>query len=165
MHAIYLSIYQSIYLSIYLSIQAPTKHTQNTHEKQAPRRLTPVVQDHDPARHPRNTHETPTRARNHHRKTLTTSERTRIIGQRSHCANFSSRWPPGRTDDGRTTHKFARRALATGESSRARSFARSHAHTQRKRKRNRNRFPGSGVFLTPTPQPPIQWYVCDSDYG
>ena len=109
---------------------------------------------------PRNTHETPTRARNHHRKTLTTSERTRIIGQRSHCANFSSRWPSGRrrTTDGRTTtHKFACRALATGESSRARSFARSHARTQRKRKRNRNRFPGSGVGLKPAPhpQPPI----------
>ena len=69
-------------------------------------------------------------------------------------------------DDGRrtttttTTHKFARRALATGESSRARSFARSHARTQRKRKRNRNRFPGSGVGLKPAPhpQPPIRSY-------
>ena len=36
--------------------------------------------------------------------------------------------------------KFARRALATQESSRAHSFAR----TQRKRNRNRNRFPGWG---------------------
>ena len=120
------------------------------------------VQGHDPARHPRNTHETPTRARNHHLKTLTTSERARTIGQRSHCANFSSRWLPGRRTDGRrrrrrTTNKFARRAPATEESSRARSFARSHARTQRKRKRNRNRFPGSGVGLKPIPhpQPPI----------
>ena len=117
---------------MYRTIYLCTKHSQNTYEKQAPRRLAPVVQDHDPTTHPRNTHETPTRARNHHLKTLTDSQRSHIIGQRSHCANFSSRWPPGRrTDDGRrrTTHKFARRAPATGESSRARSFARSHART------------------------------------
>ena len=122
-----------------------------------------------PRTHPQNTHETLTRARDHHLKTLTDSQRSHIIGQRSHCANFSSRWPPGRTDgrrtDGRrTTHKFARRAPATGESSRARSFARSHARTQRKRKRNRNRFPGSGVGLKPAPhpQPPIYKKICIS---
>ena len=75
---------------------------------------------------------------------------------------------PARTDggrDGRTdTHKSLRPTLATEESSRARSFARSHARTQRKRKRNRNRFPGSGVGLKSLshPQPPISFMTYES---
>jgi hypothetical protein len=43
-----------------------------------------------------NTHETLTRARDHHLKTLTDSQRSRIIGQRSHCSNFLSGPSPGR---------------------------------------------------------------------
>ena len=67
------------------------------------------------------------------------------------------RRPDGRREGGTDTHKSLRPTLATEESSRARSFARSHARTQRKRKRNRNRFPGSGVGLKSLshPQPPI----------
>ena len=65
------------------------------------------------------------------------------------------RWREGRRDGGTDgPHKFVWRALATLESSRARSFARSHARTQRNRNRNRNRFPGSGVGLTSLSLPP-----------
>ena len=111
-------------------------------------------------KHPQNRHETTTRTKKDMRKMITTSERVGIIGQRSHCANFFSRWLPGWTDGRRTTtQKFARPVPATRESSRARSFARSHARTQRKRKRNRNRFPGWGVGLKPLSSPPTSNFV------
>ena len=122
----------------------------------------PGAQVHDPTtqaatKQARNTHESskPPSENTHHLRT-NTNHRSKV-SLRELFIEMAARTG----DEGRTTHKFARRAPATGESSRARSFARSHACTQRKRKRNRNRFPGSGVGLKPAPhpQPPIIYHI------
>ena len=133
-----------------------------------------MVQDHNPARHPRNTNENskPPPNNTHHLRT-STNHRSKV-SLRELFINMAAGMDDGRTTDGRrtTAHKFARPAPATGESSRARSFARSHARTQRKRKRNRNRFPGSGVRLTPVSLPPtsdryikIRINICTLEVG
>ena len=106
-------------------------------------------------KHARNTHNT---AGPPHRNT---QQLNAITNHRSKFKKLQLLIGTGaRTDGGTDTHKSLRPTLATEESSRARSFARSHARTQRKRKRNRNRFPGSGVGLKSLshPQPPILVY-------
>ena len=130
----------------------PHSHSQNSRKTRAIRKApgqkrrggkTTIQQ----RKHRENTHETHTRARDDHRNKISTSKRSHIIGQNSKSSTFNRDQKVEGRRDGQTDghHKFVRPTLATLESSRARSFARSHARTQRKRKRNRNRFPGSGV--------------------
>ena len=117
-----------------------------------------------PRTHPQNTHETLTRARDHHLKTLTDSQRSHIIGQRSHCANFSSRWPPGRTDDGRTDDDPQIRAPSPSHwrivsRSQLRSLARTHATQTQAQSKSISRFGGRTKACTTPPTSNIHTYM------
>ena len=106
------------------------------------------------AKHARNTHEST-------RRPLKNNQHLQAISYHWSELQELKKLSGGGTD-GRP-HKFVWRALATLESSRARSFARSHARTQRNRNRNRNRFPGSGAGLTSLSLPPTSDSFC-SDF-
>ena len=127
---------------------ALTEHSQNTCNPKSCGAKNAGAQDHAPTKqtpteHARNTHESsgPTLKNDQHLNAITNhrSESKKL----KLSIGTSARTTDERMDD--RPHKFVRRALATEESSRARSFVRSHARTQRNRNRNRNRFPGSGV--------------------
>ena len=104
---------------------------------------------------PQNKHETLTNPRDHHLKTLVDSQRSHIIGRSSHCSNFSSRWPPGRTDGRRRTDDPQIRAPTPshrGALSRAHaaSLARTHATQTQAQSKSISRFGGSAnAALTP----------------